>query len=198
MRPSLPASLLLAGLAATPALAQDRPPALTPTRDVTILYRISGAGEGQTLRMRHAAAQGLMRTELPGGLGWGVIDLQKGGGFMVVEAMRAVVPIAAGQGPQGVVSPSARYRRGATARIAGLDCTIWSIEDQGRTGEVCLTGDGVMLRGRGAASGQEGAVEAIEVRFGPQDPAQFRRPEGYREMTTPPGMPPGMGRTPPR
>jgi hypothetical protein len=189
MRPAL---LALSLLAAAPALAQDRPPQMTPTRDVTVTYRLTGAGEGQTLRMTHAAGPGLVRTELPGGVGWGVVDLRGGQGFLVMEPMRAIVPMPAGQVQPGVASPSARFTRSGTARIAGLDCMLWNVEDQGRSGQLCLTVDGVMLRGSGAASGRQGGLEATEVRFGRVDPALFQRPAGYQEMQAPPGMPPGL------
>lgn len=189
MRRSL---LAFACLAAFPALAQDRPPALTPTRDVTVTYRITGAAEAQGLRMSHSVAQGLVRTDLPGGIGWAVVDLRGGQGFVVMEPMRAIMAMPAGQGKPGEVSPTSRFTRGGTARVAGLDCTLWNVEDQGRSGQLCLTADGVMLRGTGSASGQQGSIEATEVRYGAVDAARFQRPQGYQEMQAPPGMPPGL------
>jgi hypothetical protein len=187
MRPAL---LALALFAATPALAQDRPPQMVPTRDVTVTYRLTGAGEGQTMRMHHAAAQGLVRTDIPGGIGWAVVDTRGGTGFMVMEPMRSIIAMPAGQARPGAPSPTARFARGGTARIAGLDCTLWNVEDQGRSGQLCFTADGVMLRGTGAAGGQQGGIEATEVRFGAVDPALFQRPQGYQEMQAPPGMAP--------
>jgi hypothetical protein len=187
MRPAL---FALALLAASPALAQDRPPALLPTRDVTITYRVTGAPDGQTLRMSHAAARGLVRTDLPGGLGWGVMDSGAGQGFMVMEPMRAIITMPGGQARPGVASPTARFSRAGTAKVAGLDCTVWRVEDQGRSGEACLTTDGVMLRASGVVSGQQAGIEAVEVRYGALDPALFQRPQGYQEMQAPPGMAP--------
>jgi hypothetical protein len=181
---------LAAWLAATPALAQDRPPALTPTRDVAVTYRITGAPEGQTMRMSHSATQGLVRTDLPGAMGWGVVDTRAGQGFLVMEPMRAIITMPGGQARPGVASPTARFTRAGTAKLAGLDCTVWRVEDQGRSGETCLTADGVMLRASGTVSGQQSGIEAVEVRYGALDAALFQRPQGYQEMQAPPGMPP--------
>ena len=67
---------------------------------------------------------------------------------------------------------------------------MWRYEDEKQTGEACITADGVMLRGVGTDDGRTGGVEATRVAYGPQDPARFRWPEGYRVVqpqTPPPG-----------
>ena len=69
--------------------------------------------------------------------------------------------------------------------IAGLACTNWQTGDAaGQDTLLCLTGDGVMLR-----ASQRGQIllEATTVSYGPQDPAAFKAPDGYRHVagTTP-------------
>jgi hypothetical protein len=192
----LPVALLLA---ATPAVAQDRPP-LTPTRDVAVTYRVTGSGAPQGVPpvvVAWNAAGGLMRSEMPG-MGWMVADLRAGRAFMVMEPMRAIMDIPPGQVGQALsYSDKASFRREGTATVAGLTCTIWFVQDGSTQGRSCITAEGVMLRAEGTHQGQSGGMEAVQVSFGPQDPARFQRPQGYQSMQGMPGMPQG-GRPPGR
>lgn len=192
---------LLPGL---PAMAQERP-AITPSRDVSVTYRASGPGgnAGQNVEMRTAwlAARSLLRVDMPGGLGWMLVDQRAGTGVIIMEAQRMVMDLPAGQIPQSMmgVGSSARFTREGTARFANLDCTQWRVEDQGETGRVCLTSDGVMLRAE-AISGQaagRGTLEATAVAFGAQDPGRFQRPAGYQSFQMPGGLPRGNAIPPP-
>jgi hypothetical protein len=165
--------LALAGLLlAAPAAAQDRPQ-LTPTRDVAVTYRQTGASAPQGMPpivIAWNAASGLMRSEMAG-IGWSVVDMRAGRGFLVMEQMRTIMDMPAGQ--LAVLpgqSPKASFRREGTATVAGLPCTIWFVQDGSSQGRAWL--------------------EATQVRFAPQDPARFQRPQGYQAMQGMPGMPP--------
>jgi hypothetical protein len=188
------ATLFAALLAALPlaAQAQDRPP-LFPTRDVAVTYRIAGQGQAGELTMLWSAAQRLMRMNLPGGAGFMVADHRAQRGFMVMEAMRTImdVPMQQAAGIQAEME-NARFTRGGTEKIAGADCTIWRYQGQARSGEACITAEGVMLRAQGSAQGRQGGMEAIRVVFAPQPAAQFQRPQGYQTMQMPQGLPPGL------
>lgn len=176
------------------AQAQDRPQ-IYPTRDVAVTYRVSGGQvQGAEMTMLWSAAQRLMRMNMPGGMGYMIADHQNQRGFMVMEPTRMImdVPMDQAAGYQRDLE-NARFTRGATMKIAGQDCTVWRYQGQGQGGEACITGDGVMLRASGNAQGQQGTIEAINVTYGPQDAAQFRRPQGYQSMQLPQGMPQGMG-----
>lgn len=187
----LPAALLLALPAV--AAAQDRPP-LFPTRDVAVTYRITGGGAQPGMPpmvMSWNAAGGLMRSEMPG-MGWMVADIRGGRGFMVMEPMRAIMDIPPGQVGQMLShSDKASFRREGSATVAGLPCTIWAVQDGTTQGRSCITADGVVLRAEGTHQGQSGGMEAVQVSFGPQDPARFQRPQGYQAMQGMPGMPGG-------
>jgi hypothetical protein len=196
------ALLLLAG----PALAQEKPQ-LIPTRDVAVTYRVQAdaqAGAPPSMTVSWQAATGTMRTDMPGGMGWMVADTRNGRAFLVMEQMRTVMDIPANQAMAArIASADARFRREGTATVAGLRCTVWSIQDREGEGRSCITEDGVMLRAEGAHQGRRGGMEATQVSFGPQDPARFQRPQGYQTMRMPQGMPPGMvpgmgGGQPPR
>ena len=88
---------------------------------------------------------------------------------------------------------NARFTRGGVEKIAGLDCTVWRYQSASAQGEACITNDGVMLRGNGAAQGAgQGRIEATRVVYQPQDASLFRRPQGYQTMQMPQGVPQGM------
>jgi hypothetical protein len=188
--------ILAALLAAAPALAQEAP-RLTPSRDVSVTYRMLGEAPrggpaGMTVAWQAAAAT--MRTDLPG-MGWMVADTRNGRAFMVIEQMRTVMDVPAAQAMIARAgSAQARFRREGTATVAGLRCTVWSVQDGDSQGRSCITEDGVMLRAEGTHQGRSGGMEATEVRFAPQDPARFQRPQGYQSMPLqlPQGLPPGL------
>jgi hypothetical protein len=187
-------ALLLAGLAA-PAAAQTRPPAVTPTRDVSIAYRIAGTTPVE-MRISWLVARNLMRMDMGGGQGWMLVDTRAGSGVMIMENQRMIMDLPANQmPPTGMVeSQTARYTREANARIANTDCTNWRVEDRGESARICLTTDGVMLRVE-ALSGDtaaRGVMEATSVSFAPQDPARFTRPAGYQSFQMPAGLPQGL------
>lgn len=191
MRTALAAALILTLPVA--AQAQDRPQ-IFPTRDVAVTYTVSGQGQGAEMTMQWLAERKLMRMNMPGGMGYMVADHQNQRGFMVMEQMRAVmdVPMQQAAGMQRDIE-NARFTRGGTEKIAGTDCTVWRYQGESQSGEACITADGVMLRAQGTAQGQQGRMEAVRVAYGAQDPAQFRRPEGFQTMPMPQGMPAAPG-----
>ncbi|CAH0242226.1 DUF4412 domain-containing protein [Roseomonas sp. CECT 9278] len=188
MRTTLAAAILATALPIA-AQAQDRPQ-IFPTRDVAVTYRVAGQGQQAELTMQWAAANRMMRMNMPGGVGYIVADHQNQRGFMVMEAMRTImdVPMAQAAGMQRDLE-NAQFTRGGTEKIAGTDCTVWRYQGPQQSGEACITADGVMLRAQGSAQGQQGRMEATRIAYGPQDAAQFRRPQGYQTMQMPQGMP---------
>jgi hypothetical protein len=191
MRHAIAAALIAALPVA--AQAQDRPQ-IFPTRDVAITYRVSGGGAAGEMTMLWSAAARVMRMNMPEGLGYVVADHTNQRGFMVMEAMRMImdVPMQQAAGYQKEFE-NARFTRGGTERVAGTECTVWRYQGPAQNGEACITADGVMLRSQGSAQGQQGRMEATRVVYAPQDPALFRRPQGYQAMQAPAGVP-GMRR----
>lgn len=187
--------IMLACALAAPAAMAQTPPAITPTRDVAVTYRVTGQGaaNGMEMQMSWQASSGLMRVDMPGGQGFMVINQRDGmTGFVVMEAQRMIMDIPAGQLPPAAnmqPSPNARFTREGTARVANTDCTVWRMEDRGQAGRTCLTADGVMLRAQ--ADGQQSQVEATAVTYGAQAPARFQRPSGYQSLQMPTGVPGG-------
>ncbi|MBW8270956.1 hypothetical protein [Caldovatus aquaticus] len=204
-RPAAAAALALAlaggAAAAGAAPAQDSAPSppLLPARDVAVTYRLTGPGGAGThsLRIAWLTAEGRVRLDLPAELG-GVmlLDRRAQRAFLVMDQHRLVVELpSGGEFPRlGELPPGARLTREGRDRVAGLPCTVWRYQDHGRSGRACITEDGVLLRasGPGAAggAGDDGALEAVAVAYGPQDPASFRPPPGYRAMRAAPGTGP--------
>jgi hypothetical protein len=191
------------------SFAQDRP-LFTPTRDVSVTYRMTagqggGAGQEMEMRMSWLVAEQKLRVDMPGGMGWSLVDEAAQKMSMVMDAQRMVMEMPLRNGAGGQLIPTkppetARFTRGATATVAGVACTNWRYEDGGNRGEACITADGVMLRSQGSYEGHSGAIEATQVTYGAQDAARFRLPQGYQAMQMPGGMPGGgaPGGRPPR
>lgn len=172
-----------------PALAQDRPANLYPTRDVAITYKLLGAPAGQgvpqEIGIAYLAAERKMRLDMgaviPGMNAWGLTDMASGRTDVVMENMRAVMANPGGADvARGLrLAETARMTRADTATVAGLRCTNWRYDNEGQRGTACLTDDGVMLR----ASNEQGqGMEATRVTYAAQDPTRFRVPTGYQQM----------------
>ena len=163
MRIQLAAVLVVAG---SPAWAQDRP-AITPSRDVAVTYRVTTDGEAPSeIRTAWLAARSLMRMDLPDGQGWMILDKTSGRAFMVTEAQRRILDMPGNSLPIGVApDASARFTREGRARVANTDCVNWRMEGQAQVARICLTGDGVMLRRESLEGQRAGRLEAITVLF---------------------------------
>lgn len=198
MTPRTPLLALLL-LAALPAGAQERP-AIIPTADATVTYRLSGSPGGTVpaqlseLRMSFLAARQLVRVDVGSG-GFIVADSRARTGFMVMEAQRTIVELPAGNNAAAALPrESATYVREGADSVAGLPCTVWRVSDEGRTSRACLTADGLLLR----AEGDQGRMEATAVSRAPLDAARFARPAGFQVMQMPSGAPAGAGANLPR
>ncbi len=178
------AALLLCGPALLhPAAAQEKPP-ITPQHDVDVTYTIAQPVQGRpalSQRMRWSVATGRLRVDPPSPDLYMIVDYRAKKMAVVKESAKAVLDLnAAGPGLPGA-NANASFIRGAIGRAAGLGCTNWQTTDaRGLPVEICMTDDGVMLRAT-----QDGHVllEAASVRYGPQDPAAFVPPDGYRHVT---------------
>ncbi len=189
MKAVLLVTILLA--ANLPAWAQDRP-AMFPTRDVAVTYRVTAEGQPPgEMRMAWLAARQLMRMDMPGGQGWIVMDAAGGSAFMAMEGQRMIMDMpASGVSARMMPSATARFTREGPARIANTDCVNWRMEERGEITRLCMTADGVMLRTEslsGLGPGR-GLLEASSISFGAQDAARFQRPAGYQSQQLPPGM----------
>ncbi|MFC7736785.1 hypothetical protein ACFQX4_13205 [Roseomonas sp. GCM10028921] len=186
--------ILMLALAAIPAMAEAQSsgggpagarPASFPTRDVAVTYRVLGNAAPQAPREFSVAAlasEGRLRVESPSLPAWGLTDRRTGRTEMVMDAMRVVSPSPLRQEEAMRyirLAETARLTRAGTASQAGHSCTNYRWEERGQSGTVCLTADGVLLRG---VNDRGEGVEAARVEYARQDPARFRVPEGYRRV----------------
>lgn len=180
-------------LLAAPAFAQDRP-AIFPTRDVAVQYRMTGGPQpGTEMTMSWRTNGQLMRVDMPGGLGYMVADQANNRGFMVMEAQRMIMDIPAPQAAaHQEILRNARFTREGSGTVAGTACTNWQYQSGQQTGKACITSDGVMLRSETMVNGQPVTLEAVRVEYGAQDASRYARPQGYQQMQMP-QMPPGQG-----
>jgi len=190
-------------LSALPALAQEAPANLRPTRDVTVTYRMEGGAipQPQEMRMAWDVANQRQRVDPPGGMGWMLIDRRANSAVMVMDAQRMAMslpPSSVAAMTQEVPPPGTSFTRRGTDRVAGQSCDQWETTTPQGKSTVCLTGDGVLLRALTEVAGAPGApaspplkMEATEVRYGAPDAARFAVPQGYQTMQAPaqPGAP---------
>ncbi len=172
---------MLAVLAAIPALAAERPP-ITPQRDVDITYQVAQpvpGGPALAQRMRWSVVSGRLRVDPPSPGLYMIVDYRAKRMAVVKLAERAVLDVStAGPGLPGAAAGA--YTRQDDADIAGLRCTNWLTADAGgHETTLCLTADGVMLR---ASQGSHPLLQALSVQYGPQDPAAFVPPDGFRHV----------------
>jgi hypothetical protein len=171
--------LLAVAVWAMPASADQ--PLLRPRHDVDVTYRaVAQGGRELQQRVRWLAAAQTMRIDPPSPGLHVIIDYVARRMSVVRDATRSVVEMAAPDNPAGMADggkPASGFVRAGEATVAGQACTEWQTQDrEARPVLVCITADGVLLRV--AASGQV-RVSAVSVRYGPQDPAEFRIPADY-------------------
>lgn len=200
MRRTLLIMTLLA--AAAPALAEDHP-LLRPTRDVAVEYRSSGAQQGPAAQtdhivtMRFASSNGKVRIDGPNGRGYAILDLDAGQMTMVMADQKMYVERPADPGMLGMFrGTNTTLTRSGSDTVAGVSCTTYNATINERTGQVCLTDDGVLLRARSKDADRQHELEATKVSYGAQPAALFEIPTGYQKLDAS-NMPRGLPMGPP-
>lgn len=179
------AALLMNGIGAH----ADQRPAVTPTRDVDVVYQTVHTGQDghdqvMSQRMRWNVSSSRLRVDPPTGGLYMIIEYRTHRLTAVRESERAIIEMSAGTatGMPGF-DKAGSFRKAGSAAIAGLPCTEWDTRDSsGMATIICLTDDGVLLR---ATSGDHILVEAASVIYGPLSDAIFSVPIGYQRIGPP-------------
>ncbi|HEX4261493.1 MAG TPA: DUF4412 domain-containing protein [Acetobacteraceae bacterium] len=196
--PRLSASLGLAALlaaAATPLspAGADAAPALLPTHDAALSYRVTDARDGRTMLLRAyvKGGAGLVRLDLDGAPGYAILDRPAARVTVVMPAAHGYLEMAIGTAADRFLAQAQgmRFRRIGQARVAGLPCTDWSVRDPtgSGAGDACITADGLVLRAHGGDQGVNGSLIATSVQEAAQPAALFAVPEGYALLGNLPG-----------
>lgn len=187
--PAFVAALLLVPLRASPAAAQERPP-VPPTRDVAVTYRVSGAaaqaipgGVPGALRLTWNAGAQALRVEADGRSQSMLVDVRARSATVLDQGTRtALVLPARARDLQALTLDGARLTRRGRDSVAGHACTLYDVQSDRGRGTLCLTADGVPLRGGGEVNGKPGGFVATAVAYGPQPAEAFRTPPGYARL----------------
>lgn len=185
---------LTVGLLAAPAWAQQRP-LVQPTRDVAITYQVDGvevpgmpAGPHR-MDVAYSAEDRRARLASPDyPQGFAIVALAAQSTLLVLPAARSYIQMPM-RGPEMALltdDPSLRFTHSGVATVAGLRCTVWRVAQPragGRQGSICLTADGVLLRGDDGRGGR--SVVATSVRYGHQPAALFAVPDGFHRLEMP-------------
>jgi hypothetical protein len=171
------------------AAAQDRP-AIRPSRDVAVLYRAQGPSangtpEAHGIRMFWTDQGRRLRLEMEGAPGFALVDFVTNRMTMVMmpQKLYLELPFDPGHAPGLDIPANVAMQRMGDDTVASTACTVWKMTGERGGGTACITSDGLLLRVRGAASGQSAALEAVSVAYGPQSPDLFAVPSGFRALT---------------
>lgn len=171
---------------ALPAGAQASP-TLHPTRDVVVQYHVSGraAGPGQSsdVTIHYKAGGKRMRIEPQGQPGYMIVDRTMGTMEMVMPSQHLYMELP--YDPKKVMSfegSNAKFTRRGSDAVAGLQCTVYDVKSNKRTGEVCLTDDGVMLRAKNGGPQHASTLRATKVTYRTQPASLFTPPPGFHKM----------------
>jgi hypothetical protein len=183
---------ILFGLSA-PAWADA--PSFLPARDVSVTYRLIG-GRGSTPREAHmfySASGQKMRLDQASQNGYAVIDRVARTVLVVITARQqyATLPFDDNMASGFILNDRMHFARTGAEMVAGLHCTAWSVQSPRAAGSVCVTDDGVLLRGTGTSSaGIVSGLEAVSVTYAPQPASLFAAPAGYTQAPAePPAAP---------
>ena len=191
------------------AQAAEHPP-LAPTRDVMVAYQVwasqmpagamggSDGQAGQNIKMSYSVASGRLRIEQASLPGYLLVDRAAGRVSLVMEPMQSFMdmPFDDKAGAGLLLNDTMSFARAGQDKVAGLACTVWAVTSGQTTARLCITEDGVILRGEGSDPRQgKGKLMATAVTFAAQPAAKFSPPPGFHRMELPPGGLPsgGMG-----
>jgi len=184
----------LAGMAAgivMLAAAPDRP-ALVPSREASVLYRVTNADTAPIeVRVTTAAGGSPMRLDMPD-RSYMLVDASAHNMAMVVPDEQMVLNLPYQDGPQThfQLNDRMRFTRRAPGTVASVRCTMWDVMVDNARGTMCISDDGIMLRSSGMdETGKRNLIEAVSVSYAPATADEFVPPADFSRMAATPDGP---------
>ena len=171
-------------------------PPLLPTREASVLYRISARGsppiEVRITTLPDAVA---MRIDMPDRTYMLVNQAEHRMAMVVPEELMVMdLPYQAGVQDQFLLNSRMKFTRRGVDTVAAVRCTSWDVLLDGNHAVVCVTDDGVLLRSVSMdAEGKRSSIEAISVSYTPAPASDFLPPAGFDHMAGPVGAGGGTG-----
>lgn len=165
---------------------------MTPTREASVLYRLTKAGVPPVeVRITTRVGGSPMRVDMPDGT-YILVD-QSAHSMSVVapgEQMVMAVPFENGPQAQFQLNERMRFARRGADTVASVRCTLWDVVLDKTRGTMCITDDGVLLRSSGMdAAGRRSLIEAVSVSFAPAPESDFTPPADFDRMEAGPNGP---------
>ena len=180
------------------AAAPDRP-ALVPSREASVLYRVTNADTAPIeVRVTTAAGGSPMRLDMPDRT-YMLVDASARNMAMVVPDEQMVLKLPYQDGPQThfQLNDRMRFTRRAPGTVASVRCTTWDVAVDNARGTMCISDDGIMLRSLGVdESGRRNLIEAVSVSYAPATASEFMPPPDFSEMAATPDGPVPVGPPP--
>ena len=184
-------AVLLTSLA-SPALAET--PRFLPSRDVSISYALAAPGrDTQNYQLSYNAAGELARIDSPQGL-YILASLPSGQAQVVIPGLHAYVEAPDFSNLTQMISNAdgARFTPLGAGQYAGLPCEKYLVLSAQGSGAACITQDGVVLHFSGHDAHGSADVTALSVAYAPQPAQNFATPDGFSQVTLPPGVLAGL------
>jgi hypothetical protein len=190
MRQALAAAVAGASLLAL-AAAPDRP-ALAPSREASVLYRVVNADAAPIeVRVTAEAGGSPMRLDLPDRT-YMLVDQAAHRIEVVVPDEQVVLDVPYQDGPQThfQLNDRMRFTRRAPGTVAAVRCTVWDVAVDNTRGTMCISDDGILLRSSGLdTAGRRNLIEAVSVSFAPASADEFVPPADFSRMAATPDRP---------
>lgn len=165
-------------------------PPLLPTREASVLYRIS-ARDNQVIEVRITTLPDAvaMRIDMPDRTYMLVNQAEHRMAMVVPEELMVMdLPYQAGVQDQFLLNNRMKFTRRGVDTVATVHCTSWDVLLDGNHATVCVTDEGVLLRSVSVdADGKRNTIEAISVSYTPAPASDFLPPQGFDHMAGPGG-----------
>lgn len=165
-------------------------PRFLPARDVAITYASSGsdAGVPPSITMRYFSAGDRLRID-GGQIGFLLVDRVMERVELVLPQPRLVWELPRGGGITDgfILGKQLRFTRTGQSSVLGRSCIVYDVTADRASGEVCLTADGLLLRGAGRGKdGRTARIEATAILLATQPAGLFSPPEGAHFLNAAP------------